>query len=434
MGKIWEHNECVVLHWNSSQSVIGVKVEKKGDLLHILDIAVSSEDSDSLVMALPEVMDRVVSSETHLLLAGGEIPGSIIFDINLPQMSISDTRQAIIYELPRHIPCEPHDVVFGYRIIPPREGESAGNKQVVRIFAVMKKQWNELIAELSASGISLDAVITPHFVVDPLLGDDDDILFYDSQQYISFMRSSDYPGRRIILHELEDEEKLDDYEDDFKESIKKLNYEWDKLPSEVKNTPADFFPALLIAAYGMTHEYSIDKNSMIKLPGSLLPERYRTLRSSFFGLIGAIILLVMMLIGRFWWESKDRFTKLKKEIKGIHNQELLTEAKQRNLLENSAIIKELVERQKGIPEIATCLKKLSMILPKDMCLAHFSSRDDSIDISIRYTKTGLVVPDLNKSKIMKVVTSSTRTNPRDNSTTVYVRLTYIPPEKRNVKK
>jgi hypothetical protein len=75
-----------------------------------------------------------------------------------------------------------------------------------------------------------------------------------------------------------------------------------------------------------------------------------------------------------------------------------------------------------------------MTLPKGMWLVHFSSRDNSIDISVKYKKPGITLPDLNKTGIMKVVTSSTRKNQSDGSTTVYVRLTYIPPEKRNGRK
>jgi hypothetical protein len=436
MGKIWEHSECVVLYWNSSQSVIGVKVEKNRDLLNILDVAVSSGDSDSLTVALPEVMNAVVTSETHLLLAGGDIPGSIIFDINLPKMSLHDTRQAIVYELPRHIPCEAHDIIFGYRILPVNADDTAGNKQIVRVLAVMKKQWNELISELSSSGIRVDAVVTPFLVVDPLLEDEKDILFYDPQHYVSFLSGSDFPGRHIILHDSEDgdEEGEDVDEDTFKENIKNLNYDWDKLPEVVKEAPSEFFPPLLIAAYGMTQEYTLDKNSMIKLPNSLLPERYRTLRFSFFGLTGTIILLILLLIGRFWWESKDRYHKLKREIKSIQRQLVLAQRKQNNLLENSEVIKEIIEREKGIPEVATCLQKLSAILPKSMSLIHFSSRDDSIEISIRCSKPGQVVPDLKATGIMKEVASSARTNSRDKSTITTKRLTYIPPEKRNGKK
>ena len=434
MGKIWEHHECAVLYWNKAQRVIGIKAEQRGGVLHISDIAVSSDDIDSFGIAFSEVTGTILNSETNLILAGGDIPGNVLFDITLPKMSIPDMRQAIMYELPRHIPCDPEDVLFGFRVLPAaEEEEGTSSKNIVRIMIVIKKQWNELMAELSASGVRIDAVVTPYFVVDPLLGDNDDLIFYDAGEYSGFISDADYPGRRIILHD-SDEEPPDIPEDDFKKNIEALNYEWDELPQIVKDDPASFFSPLLLAAYGMSKEYTGDKNSMIKLPSSLLPERYRTLRAAFYGLVGTIIFLSLMLVGRYWWEAKDRFDQITREIKFIQNRQISVKAQKTALFENSEIIRELVERQKGIPEIATCLRTLSMTLPKEMWLGSFSARDDTIDVRIIYAKPGLAVPDLNKTVIMKMVTSSTRKNTRDNTTNVFARLTYVPPEKRNGKK
>ncbi len=431
MSNIWEHNECVVLSWNKERSVFGVKVEKKGDQLHVLDTAVSSENLDSLSLGLAEVMGALNASETHLMLAGGDISSSIVFDITLPTMSIADTRQAVLYELPRHVPCDPQELVFGFRILPAASGKSATGKNLVRIVAVKKKHWNEIIAELSSAAIHVDAVLTPYLIIDPLLSEED-ILFYDTEEYVSFSSSSEYHGRQIIVHDSEDD--ISDVSfDDFLKNIGLLQYDIKALPESIQEDPSSFFPPLLMAAYGMTPEYGNDRNSFLKLPSSLIPERYRTLRASFFGLVATIILLMLILIGRFWWEAKDRYQKITKEITNIDQLKVNTENRTKALREKAGIISEIVKKKKGIPEIATCIRAISMVLPKTMCLGSFASRDDAIDISIRYKGKGLTVPDLNQTKIMKVITMTTRINSRDNSTNVYVRLNYLPPEKRNGK-
>ncbi len=433
MAKIWEHNDCIVLFWNQDKLVTGIKIEKKAGKLSVLDSAVSSPDAEQLAIAISEVANSLATSETHLMLAGCDIPGSVSFDINLPKMSVVDMKQAILYELPRHIPCDPNDVIFGYRVISSSVDVSAASKQTVRILAVMKKNWNELLSELTGSGIKVDAVITPYLAVDPIFENEEIVVFTETDKYISFARSSEYPGRRIEIKEKEGEEE-EIHVDDMKEIIKKLDYEWGHLPPDIKKDPSVYFPALLMAAYGVSSEYAFDKHSLIKLPPELIPERYRTLRSAFFGLIGTIVLLVLMLVGRYWWESRDRFAKLNGEIKSVENKINQVVAKQRRFNKNAEIIKEIIDTQKGNAEIATCLHKISMVLPKEMWLAHFSSRDHSIDISIRYIKSGTSVPDFSKTGIMQVVTSSSRTNPRDGTTTEYIRLRYIPPEKRNENK
>ena len=433
MGNLWEHRECIVLYWNRAQTVFGVKVEKIGDQLIVLDSAVSSEDMDSFSLAVAEVMGVLETSESHLMLAGGYMSGTLIFDVTLPKMSIQDTRQAVIYELPRHVPCDPQELIFGFRILPSQEEDDNSGKNIVRIIAIKKNNWNEIIADLSGAGVRIDAVLHPYLLIDPLLGEESDVLFYDDGKSVSCASSPEYHGRKIVLHDSDE----DISETVFGNSLRyfeELHYDKDSLPSTVSEDPVSFFPSLLMAAYGMSPEYGNDRNSIMKLPSSLLPERYRTLRASFFGLVATILFLFLILIGRFWWDAKERYHKITKEIRNIKQMQINTENQKKALLDKAEILTEIMDKQKGIPEVATCLRTLSMILSKDMCLGSFASRDDAVDISIRYTKPGLTVPDLNNTKVMKVITSSTRKNSRDNSTNVYVRLSYLPPEKRNGKK
>jgi len=426
MGKIWEHNNCVVLFWNKEKQVIGLKVEKKGDKLSVLDTASSNPETEQLAIALSEVENKLVATETHLMFAGCDLPGSVSFDINLPKMSVADMRQAISYELPRHIPCDPLEVIFGYRVISPKDDIPAA-KRTVRILAVMKKQWNELISELTGSGIKIDAFITPFLSVDPLFGDDEDVYFSDSETLISFGRSADNPGRKIIFKDSEENSESVDY----KENIKKMGFGWGELPSVIKKNPESYFSAMLIGAYGVSPEFPFDKPSLIKLPSELIPERYRTLRTSFFALIGAIVFLVLMLVGRLWWESVVRYDKIEDEIKKVNVKKGTILSSQTRLKAKTTLINDITETQKGNAEIVTCLYKITEELSKDIWLSHFQSRDHAIDISFRYTKSGLTLPNFNKTGIFNTITSSSRSNPRDGSKTEYVRLEYIPPEKRN---
>ena len=69
-----------------------------------------------------------------------------------------------------------------------------------------------------------------------------------------------------------------------------------------------------------------------------------------------------------------------------------------------------------------------------MWLGHFQSRDDSIDISFRYTKSGLKKPNFNKIGMFNTIHSSSKSDSRTGTITEYVRLKYIPPEKRDGKK
>ena len=426
MGKIWEHNNCVVLFWNKENHVIGLKVEKKGEKLTVLDTASSSPETERLAIALSEVENKLVATETHLMLAGCDLSGSVSFDINIPKMSVSDMRQAISYELPRHIPCDPMDVVFGYRVISPKDDVPAA-KRTVRILVVMKKQWNELLSELTGSGIKIDAFITPFLAIDPLFENYEDVCFSDSETTISFSSSSEYPGRRIIVKDSGGNSEPIDY----KENIKKMGFAWGELPPVIKKDPESYFSGLLISAYGVSPEFALDKSSLVKLPSELFPERYRTLRTSFFAIIGAIIFLVLMLVGRFWWESVTRYNKIKDEITQVNIKTRKVQSSQTRLKAKTDLINDITEKKKGNPEIVTCLYKITQELSKDIWLSHFQSRDHAVDISFRYTKSGLTLPNFNKTGIFNTITSSSRSNPRDGSKTEYVRLEYIPPEKRN---
>ena len=433
MGKIWEHTECIALFWNSENHVTGVKIEKKHNLISIVGIAESDHETDSLAIALTEVLNMLETTETHLMIAGYDIPGTVSFDLHLPAMSQADMKHAIQYELPRHVPCDPQDVIFGYRIIP-SDTEQATGKHIVRISAMMKKQWNELLTELTGAGIKLDALLSPYLVVDPLLGDEESVPFYTTETYLDFIRSPEYPGRKIVMHDAIPDIKSPEVTDLLTGYIEKLGYPVDSLPDSVRERPADFFHVLLLAAYGVGREFSTDKNSMIKLPKELVPERYRGLKISFFALAGTILLLGFMLTGRFWWDAKERYSKLDRELRIVKTRTADVQRKQVAMQTTAGIIKEIIDADKGNPEIATCLRKISGMLPKTMWLVTFSSRDDIIDISIKYKKTGLSIPDFNKTGIMKMVKNRSQKSLHDGTTTVCVTLQYIPPENRNGKK
>ena len=433
MGKIWEHNECVVLSWDTDNRVTRVRVEKVGEGLKILE-AFTSTNGETLASSLSSAAAELNISETHLLLAGIGVSHGISFDLNLPYMSNDDTKQAIIYEIPRHIPCDSQDIIFGYRTVKNDNDNSDSDamKRTVRVMALPKKEWNEVLTEMSETGIRLDAIVSPFFAAAPLLSDRNEILFPSGEKLYRLVLKEDGISRNIAVEDLDNQLTKSDLNKEIQDYIVELGYT-DPLPVEVSSNPANYFQALLIGAYGVSNSFTNDRISIIKLPKELRPERYRIFRKLFFGLLITIGLLIFAFVGRIWWDAKSRYNNLSEEILQIKRKMVLIDHDEKRLKENAKIFKEIKTRKLGNAEIALCLYKIATMLPKGMWLAHFSARDYSIDISLRYSGSGITMPDFNKTGILKVITSSTRSNPRDGTTTVYVRLNYLPPEPRSDK-
>lgn len=422
---LWEVEECLALSWNNSGGVFGIRVKTKNHKLEILDAIRMQVEDGNFAPAISEIMGKIMHTSTHLIISGGKIESSVCFDLLLPPMPEPDIKQAIQYELPRYIPCDPMDIVFGYRIIK-ADKENESKKMLIRVFAILKKDWNELLTDFTSSGVKFDSFVHPFMVLDPLLNEQPEIFLPDVEYHFCYAKKEGSPLRQMIKVEETGSGSAADFE--ISELAEKLNYDRSAFAGMIKREELpDFIPAMMLAAYAISQKYREDKNHLIPLPKELVPERFRKLRALFMVLLTLTLLLILALIGRNWWEDWSRLSSLKNETAQIQNKIKVLQASNKKLTRlEEKILKELLEADTGNNAITHCLHEISVKMPKEMWLSHFSTRGNSIDMSIRSVagKQSQIIPVLNSSGLFKTKSSYTRRN-SDGTENIYINLDVI---------
>ena len=434
---MWEYQECLALFWNREGDVFGIRVKTKNQKLQLLDSAVFNAE-DGFASALSEITERLLLPSTHLIVVGGCFEGSVCFDISIPSMPTADIRQAIEYELPRHIPCDASDMVSGYRILdstPADEGKSP--RLLIRIFAILKKEWNELITEFTSTGVRVDAILHPYMVLDPIMGDEERIFFPDIDDDFIYVKSEGSHLRKMIRIEKETEEDYISPIPGVDSLPDKIGFDSEMIREVINDDELKkFIPSMLMAAYSLSPAFREGQSHLIQLPRELIPERFRRLKIFFIFLLSLTVILFFGLIGRYWWDAWSRLASLESENRRIETKIKKVEKENKKLeVLDDAVIKELLEAEIGNSQMARCIHEISVVMPKKMWISHLTTKDKSIDMSVRSPvgKQGNIISALNGSGIFKTTRSNTRRN-TDGTVNIYVHMDVVNPSETKEKK
>ena len=439
---ILEHQECLSLYWNKDGKVFGIRVGMNNSSLTIIDSeCLEIEEDTTFAVAAKQLIDKLITPTTHLIVVGGFINSCISFDLSIPSMAESDIKEAIQYELARYIPCDLMEMAYGYRIIResaqkkettitedelnrPQTQEDLEHTQVMqvtptnetnknepikmrlRVFAILKKDWNEFIAECTMGGLKFDAFLYPFQVIDPILGEYDEIFLPDVDHEFKFVKLDENLTREMLpMNSKWESETIPEAATILK------NMAYDNMPALFN--PGDlegYTPALINGAYALSKSFALDRSHLLSLPKELIPERFRFLKTLFFILLGVAFCLIFVLFARFWWNSWSHLQSLHVEKKKIERK---TEKLKRNCLnmkEIDDLITEVKETSVGHANMAYFLYKLTSTIPKDMWMQNINIQDKSAILTVKAPagKQSTLLPLLNRMKTFKVTSSKTK--------------------------
>jgi len=442
---ILEHQECLSLYWDRNGRVYGIRAEIKNSTLSVLDSGLIEPDVEkTFTSAASELIEKLAAPTTHLIVIGGALNGSVCFDLTIPSMPESDIREAIQYELTRYIPCDMMELAYGYRIIKKNEDiiependaeiekidekvsmeelehtqvmkESEINPQPtpdgpeklhLRIFAVLRKEWNEFIAESTMAGLKFDAFLCPYQIVDPLLALQKEIFIPDCDPEFKFVLFENPPERNMVPMDTKWEA---DTIPSAKELIKLIGF--DSLPKlGNENDIVSFAAPMLNATYALSKNYSQDKPHMLSLPKELIPERFRFLKTLFIVLISISLILILGLFGRFWWTSWSKLQSVKNELITVNEKTTSIRKHLVKLKKIEDVMAEIRQEDIGNPNMAYLIYRLSGVIPKTMWIQNLNIKEKSAVITIKSPagKQSTLLPFLNNMKIFKVTNSNTK--------------------------
>ncbi len=353
---------CKSITWDREFNIYAVLTEKRDkSALSLIKSCSSSDDSLPFAERLSRISDELGGSINDPLILGGYIPGSISVELSMPKLPSHELTNALSYEITRHLPFDPRDNLLFYRQINRLDKTAAQTH--LRILSIKRKSWESLLGNLTASGIKADTVTHPFMAVDPILSGNS-VQLETIEPDFCLIPSLDGKFRTIEnSSNLEPEDHIMDL------------LVGSKIASE-------FRPAILLAAYGLTDNFSCDQPTLCTLPSIMIPQRHRLLKFATAALIIAALGLSLGGVYRSWSSNISRLGRINREkaraARLLEKAKTLTGSQR----EQAKIIETMNKAVKGGPNVLKLTRELAVRLPRDMWLTSLKVNEKSVSLKI----------------------------------------------------
>jgi Tfp pilus assembly protein PilN len=284
--------------------LIGLRLQRHGDGAEVLGHwQASSSGGRADAELLSQGQAALGGDPDTVVIYGGELERAVSLDLTMPVLPPNELQRALQFELPRHVPLALDSVRWGYRWV----GQAkAGQPAHLRLVLIPDAQWQAWLAAASGLSSGVDLILPAQVALDPLLADRD-VVFSDGKgtPALAFKRNDDStrqagfpPGKSQLEASFGGSET----------PLAMPNLTLGSLSALPPDQQRLFVPAVLLASYGLSREFSRDRRTLPSLPSSLAPRRNRL--QKFTATTAAIwaIVLVLALVGRWsygrWQESE----------------------------------------------------------------------------------------------------------------------------------
>jgi hypothetical protein len=281
----------------------------------------------------------------------GEFKAGGCFDLVLPEMPPSEMSGALSFELPKHVPVALERIIWGYRWVKSENGQAH-----LRVFFVLREEWEKLLAEVRASGCKFDTFIYPGMAGDTELSGNDVSEF-----------AKEFTGL-----EAGDTEK--------------------------------YLPGLLVGKYVLEKNYDrFEKPTGVRLPRDITPRRNNLFKAVTFCSGMAALICLLLMVNQAFQADYSIYRKQDEALDNARNILLkLNEINRKHRLK----IKEIDKIIEDVPEDVDNLRALDFLaarLPRTMWITNYNLNSDKINLSLQSASDpGNVMGRLNNSKNYKI--------------------------------
>jgi Tfp pilus assembly protein PilN len=414
---IFESRTCVAFTWDGLGTVRAVRLHREGDgRLRVLSAVAAAEGA--FVENLAAVHQSIQPAEGELVLAGGNLSGAICFEHDFPRMGSADLQEAILYEMPRQAPLAAEELLCSWRSLP-----GADNQRMrIRILALQRKDWDQLLGDLAAAKLRVDAVMSPWLVIDPLLGAEDAVRLPGMDEGFVLRRDPEAAGlRRMFLDAAASAPATE-------ATAAAIGIETTSLPGAFRDADgAHWLTAALLAAYGVGPNWHRDRPGLLPLPTDLQPVRFQLHRTIFSVLMTLAALLTLVFVVRLAVEARREHRALVRERQATLRQIQEFDARNRAMEPVDTVIQGLAAVDIGVGDMLFCLHHFTTRIPKDMSLTQLNSRGNNFEMNLRTVSdkddklSGLEIGNWFKTRNLQ------KRRNTDGSVNIFLKLNYTPP-------
>jgi hypothetical protein len=362
---------------------------------------------------LKKVYEELHPDKNSPIVAGGHMTGSVCFEIAMPKLADKELKQAIAFEIPRHIPYPPEETSWCYRVV----GEDKSGRLRLRIFAVIEREWTHFLSRFDASGIKADAIMCPFMAAEKSDASFLNLNGIDAEFGFVFDDETFVPEKIETVSIKSKDEK-------FFENIVGI----DKLHGSENEA---FEPCLMLADYALNRNFKKDCASSMDLPEKLMPQRFKFLK------VAAIFLAVFTLLSggglvvRNAWGAHARLMAVSQEKARI--KKLIVKLKKANTKhkELDELMQKVADAASSQEDALLCLHFLSEKLPAHMWVTSFSSSGAKINMTIKTDRDADNITSYIRNNPFFNTEDVRKRRNSDGSKYIYMRMTYRQTGKNN---
>lgn len=365
-------NSCCIISWNNSKIISGLRLKRQGDKRLVEKLYSDNPDVtlDSFAERLKAAHDSLKCRDCDFIAVTGAIENSIWLDLNMPDLPLNDTIEALQYELPQLFPLPQDEIIWQSRKI--SSGENA--RAVIRIFALPTLEWDKLCDELEGSGITADSFISPFMALDPTFADRTIYLPAIDEDFYFDVAGADgcRRMRKLTGQQMNSILKIDELRDIFIAA------------AGLQGVDDNFMPALLVAEYLFSGNRNRDAaDAELSLPLRLKPSRLKLLKMTTF-ITGLVALIGLGTLGvSNWLNAYQRYGVVAHKIAEVKDHLQTSELNNKKSKKHVKIIENTL---KSMPEqiyLLDVLCDLSRKLPQNMWVTSYRVSGHRIYITIK---------------------------------------------------
>lgn len=322
--------------------------------------------------ALAKVYTELAAWHCDFVAVTGNLPCSGCFELYMPRLKLPELEAALAFELPRYLPDGMDGILWRYRVLD--FTDKTAPKYRVRIFFVLKAEWENFTGELEQSGIKADAFIHPFMAVDPELSDmpvylpETDAKFYFAEAGQDGLRQMEQVSSCADSNEMLDAMSTS------------LGYPEDMEPELAKRCMVSLLTAKYISGknFGKNGDHS-----QLPLPPSLYPQRCRWLKRLTLSSGLAALVSLSLWMGSEWHKLYGCYSALQQEIVTV-KQQLDTEKTflRQNASQNKAMSKVLTTLPKR-KSVLQLLCYLATKLPNDIAVNSYNLQGNKVNLTMK---------------------------------------------------
>ena len=385
---IVEIHSCLSISWDRTWFVYGVVFGTGGKRSKIMAHASCKDKAMTFSERLKKVYDELNGNEQDRVLLGGCLPNAFTLLLDTPSLKPSEIDKFLIYELPRHLPCNNEDLIWAFR--PVSFTPSLKTKaEKIKVLCMPKPISQKLSEDVIASKIKFDAILYPYFVTEPLYTGTK--LFLDSANDLFYSDSDELQG--WYMSPVPKEQKALD------KLIEEKDFVFDIYRKYITEDFDCYIPCIVLSEYGLSHNFALDRKFGFKIPAECRPKRFRGLKlATLFLALGFCIIFVSHTV-REAIRNYEILAALKVQQTKLAAEDISLRKKIAEGKKVDTIIQQVVSSIPDDIEVLDFLGYLSKTVPGGICLNYLNTYGNSANLTFQTSgSSDKMISDFYKSE------------------------------------